>query len=202
MLKVKINIDSLDKLQKHIDYVEKMVEMRTNKDFQTFIQKKCLDTVKDYARTHLMGTTNAEYYDEYINSIHIREGNVPDGFEIVSDLTVEKPDTHHSKGYTFSISLAFEYGTGIVGAGSADAPSNYQYNVNYQKNYVKINGEYIEGWWIPKDLAADSVIWGESKNGEAVVTQGYEGMEIFRFSGSIIQQSLKKWVKEFFEKEV
>ena len=199
MLRIELEIDSLEKLEKHIAYVNKFVALGKTKDFQDFIQKKCLETVKSYARKRLMGTTNQEYYQEYIDTIFIRENDDPEkGFEIVSNLVVEKPTTHHSKGYRFSISMAFEYGTGIIGIGSADAPSNYRYNVN--ENYVNYNDEKVLGWWIPIEKSGDSVIYGTSRSGKAVITRGYEGMEIFRFASAEIMSQLPKWIKDFQRK--
>lgn len=201
MLQVKLSVDSLSKLDNHIKKVKKIIEMQQSDEFRYFIKNKCLNEVKSYARSRLKGTTNEEYYQRYIDEIFIRDYKNPTkGFEIVSNLTIEKPTTRHSAGYTFSISMAFEYGTGIVGIGSSDAPSSYQYNVN--NNKVNINDEEVEGWWIPKDLASDSITWGESKSGSAVVTRGYEGMEIFRFSAVNIQQKLPSWIEEYYMKEV
>lgn len=197
MFKVKIEKTGIKELNNRIEYIKKLAQMQVDSKFQMFIEEKCLNEVKTYAKSRLMGTTNASYYQEYIDSIRIRKnGSIKNGFEIISDLTIEKPTTKHSKGYTFSISMAFEYGTGIVGLGSTDAPGNYRYNVN--DNYVKINGELVQGWWLPKELASDSPTFGETKNGKAVVTQGYEGLEIFRFSGANIMQKLLKWVNEYF----
>lgn len=199
MLKIKYEVNTFEKLDKYIDYVNKFVGLGQNKDFQKYIQEKCLREVKDYARKRLMGTTNEEYYQEYIDTIFIRENDDPTkGFEIVSDLVIEKPTTHHSEGYRFSISMAFEYGTGIIGIGSADAPPNYRYNVN--ENYVTYNDETVLGWWIPKEKSADSVTFGTSKSGKAVITQGYEGMEIFRFASAEIMSKLPKWIKDYQRK--
>ena len=197
MFKIDINIDSLKKLDKHIEIVNRMLKMKTDKHFQDYIKQKCLDEVKSYAELRLREntTTNADLKDAYINGIFIRDTS--DGFEIVSDLTVEKPTTRHSSGYTFSVSMAFEYGTGIIGMGSADAPSGYRYNIN--ENQVKINDELVDGWWIPASKAGNSMTFGESKSGSAVVTQGYEGMEIFRFAGANINQKLPQWVKTYFK---
>lgn len=200
MLKVSTEIDSIEKLEKHIKLVETLSQLGSSTTWQDFIKDKCLNTVKEYAKTRLNGTSNEEYYQEYIDSIHIREGEIENGFEIVSDLTIEKPASRHSDGYTFSLSLAFEYGTGIVGRGSTDAPSNYRYNVNSDINYVKIDDEYVLGWWISASKAGNTITFGQSKSGKAVVTRGYEGLEIFRFAGAEIRTNLDKWVKDYLKK--
>lgn len=197
-LNVTIEKQGLGYLKLQIEYVNKMLKMKTDKNYQTFIQNKCLETVKKYARERLYssGTTNEEYYENYINNIHIRE--TKNGFEIVSDFSIEKPSSNHSGGYTFSISMAFEYGVGIIGEGSTDAPSGYRYNVN--DNYVKINGENIQGWWLPKGKAGNSVTFGENLKGSSIITRGYEGLEIFRFSRVEIMKNLNSWVNEYFLK--
>lgn len=204
MFNVTYSVSGLKELKEKIDYINKLLQMTKDSKFQKFIQEKCLNEVKSYAKSKLHGTSNAEYYEEYIESINIPSDRITNkGFEIVSNLTKYKEPSSHSGGYTFSISLAFEYGTGIVGMGSTDAPSDYRYNVNVHNNYVKIDDDYEEGWWIPKELASDSVTWGESKSGKSVVTRGYEALEIFRISGNNIQQKLPLWVKEYFNtKEV
>jgi hypothetical protein len=199
MLKIELEIDSLEKLDKYISFVDKFANLGKNIEFQKEMQKKCLEEVKKYARKRLMGTTNEEYYQQYIDTIFIRENEDPTtGFQIVSNLVIEKPTTHHSEGYPFSISMAFEYGTGIIGIGSADAPSNYRYNVN--ENYVNYNDEKVLGWWIPIEKSGDSVIYGTSRSGKAVITRGYEGMEIFRFASAEIMSQLPKWIKDFQRK--
>ena len=42
MLKKSTDIKNLDKLQKHIDFVNKMLKMKTDKTFQKFMQEKVL----------------------------------------------------------------------------------------------------------------------------------------------------------------
>lgn len=202
MLKVSTNIQGLKQLEKHIKYVERLLNMQKDKEFQEYIKKLCLEEVKSYARLKLAqsGDTNTDLHNDYIEGIFVREHDNGKGFDIVSNLTIEKPTTKHSKGYTFSVSMAFEYGTGIIGIGSSDAPAGYKYNIN--DNHVNLNNETIEGWWIPVDKAGNSITFGTSKSGKAVITRGYEGMEIFRFSGANIMQKLPRWIKDYYEKEV
>lgn len=197
MLSIKGNVDNLDKLEAILNKVKTQNKMQSNiNELYAEIKKKCLNTVKSIARQRLYasGTTNEEYYEAYIANIRIGEENEK-GFTIISDLTIHKPDTHHSKGYDFSISLAFEYGTGIVGMGSTDAPPEYRYNVN--NNYVIIDDYPELGWWIPIEKAGNSHIFATSKSGKAVVTQGYEAVEVFRHSADKINLSLNKWINEF-----
>ena len=124
MLKVKVDLDSLEKLDKYIDFVNKMAQMKTDKSFQVFMQKKCLGTIKKVAEqrfaTHT--TTNEELKTEYLNNNKIRD-ITDEGFVIYNDLSVVKPDTRFSKGYTFSVALAFESvdGTFAVPDDNSDA---------------------------------------------------------------------------------
>lgn len=202
MININIDVNGLDKLQQRIEQIKKFSKMKTDFKFQEFIRNKCLYKVKEVAKLLLSQatTTNEEYYEEYLASINIPSDRIKkDGFEIVSNLVIEKPASRVSEAYNFSISMAFEYGTGITGMGSADAPSSYQYYMN--KNTVIVNDEKTEGWWIPIDKNGNNPIFGVSKSGKAVVTQGYEGLEIFRNSAIQIQKSLNEWVEEYFKNE-
>ena len=200
MLKVITEIDSFKKLDKHIDFVNKMLQMKTDKSFQEFMQKKCLETIRKVAEqrfaTHT--TTNEDLKAEYLNNNKLKD-ITDDGFVIYNDLSVPKPDTKFSDGYTFSVALAFEYGTGFVGMGSVNAPASYQYNVN--KNYVVKDDEVIYGWWLSILKNGNNPHFGANEKENAVITGGYEGMEIYRFSAIEIQKNLKKWVNEYFRKK-
>lgn len=200
MLKIITEIDSLRKLDEHIAFVNKVVQMRTDKRFQEFIQAKCLQTIKRVAEQRFAShtTTNEDLKAEYLNNNKVRE-ITNEGFVIYNDLSVVKPDTKFSEGYTFSVALAFEYGTGFVGMGSANAPASYQYNVN--KNYVVKDDEVIYGWWLSILKNADNPHFGTNDKNTSVITGGYEGMEIYRFSAIEIQKNLKKWVNEYFRKK-
>lgn len=197
MLKMNLRVQGLDVLQKRIDYIKKIKSMETDSAFQKFIQDKCLRTIKKVAEqrfaTHT--TTNEDLKSQYLNNNKIGEVTNK-GFIIYNDLSIVKPDTRFSDGYVFSVALAFEYGTGFVGLGSANAPANYQYNVN--KNYVIKDDEVVYGWWLSIEKNAGNPHFGTSRSGKAVITGGYEGMEIYRFSAVEIRKNLKSWVNEYF----
>lgn len=198
MINSNLNVSGLNKLREHINYVKKMRLMLTSKRFQTYIQDRCLETIKLVAirRFATSTNTNKELETTYNENHKIRD--ITDkGFVIYNDFAIEKPTTHHSEGYTFSIALAFEYGTGIIGLNSNNSPSWYQYNVN--DNHVTLDGEEIEGWWLDVNKNGNNPSFGESKSGKTVVTRGYEGMEIYRFSAIEIQKQLPQWVKEYKE---
>lgn len=199
MLNISTNIQGLSKLQKQIDFVEKMLNMKTDTNFQKFIQSKCLEAVNKISqeRIYLHNTTNTEMRSEYLNNNKIRE--LKDGFIIYNDtyVTVDNPSY---EGGIFSIALAFEYGVGIIGEQNPVIGA-WQYDVNGNLVFDE-NGDYIRGWWISKTKNGSNPYVKESKSGNAVVTQGYQGMEIYRYSAEYIKKNLQKWVEEYYRKEV
>lgn len=188
MLKIDININGLDKLDKHIEFVNKMLGMKTDREFQKYIQNKCLETVKEVARTRLGGTTNDEYIEEYILRNKIRE--IVGGFELYNDFTIPailttrntKNQDREAGGIVrnydngFSIALAFEYGVGIVGRDNP-VQGAWDYNIN---NY----GD--EGWYY------------KPPSGESIRTQGYKGAEVYRYTAIEINKRLKDWVNSYY----
>ena len=199
MLNISTNIQGLSKLQKQIDFVEKMLNMKTDSKFQKYIQSKCLEAVNKISqeRIYLHNTTNTEMRSEYLKNNKIRE--LEDGFIIYNDtyVTVDNPSY---EGGIFSIALAFEYGVGIIGEQNPVIGA-WQYDVNGNLVFDE-NGDYIRGWWISKTKNGSNPYVKESKNGNAVVTQGYQGMEIYRYSAEYIKKNLQKWVEEYYRKEV
>lgn len=188
MLKIDININGLDKLDKHIEFVNKMLNMKSDVQFQKYIQNKCLETVKEVARNRLGGTTNDEYIEEYILRNKIRE--IAGGFELYNDFSIPailttrntKNQDRETGGLVrnydngFSIALAFEYGVGIVGQNKPKQGA-WDYNIN---NY----GE--EGWYY------------KTPSGESIRTQGYEGAEVYRYTAIEISKRLKDWVNSYY----
>lgn len=199
MLNISTNIQGLSKLQKQIDFVEKMLNMKTDSKFQKYMQSKCLEAVNKISqeRIYLHNTTNTEMRSEYLKNNKIRE--LEDGFIIYNDtyVTVDNPSY---EGGIFSIALAFEYGVGIIGEQNPVIGA-WQYDVNGNLVFDE-NGDYIRGWWISKTKNGSNPYVKESKNGNAVVTQGYQGMEIYRYSAEYIKKNLQKWVEEYYRKEV
>lgn len=193
MLTVKCNVDSIKKLDKHIKYVEKMMKLKYDIDFQKYIQDKCLQTVKKVAeqRIYSIPTSNEDMKSAYIENNKIRKEK--DGFVIYNDLSVE------SANYTFCVALAFEYGTGLIGQ-KQGINGSWAYNIN--NNTVYYDGETVEGWWLSKDKAGNIETFGESRSGKAIITRGYQGMEIYRFSAEEIKAQLPKWVNEFIANQL
>ena len=189
MLNVDVNIDSIKKLEKHIKFVEKLLKMKTDVKFQKYIQNKCLETVKKVSYQRIGSNTNEEYIEEYISRHQIRE--VSDGFVLYNDLTIpailstkSTKNQDNSQGVVrnyengFSIALAFEYGTGLVGQENA-VQGAWDYNVN----------NYGDKGWYYKPL-----------NGEAIRTRGYQGFEIYRYTAEEIKSMLPKWVNDYLSR--
>lgn len=170
-LYVKTKVDGLERLKKHIEFVKKMALLKTNKDFQGYIQNKFLETVNRISMERL---TEGDMKELYIQHNQIRQ--LEDGFVLFNDTTVA---TVGGEGYggkyvgTFSIALAFEYGTGIVGQENPKQGA-WEYNINNHEN----------GWYY-------------FKNGSFHFTKGMEGQEIYRFTLEEIRKNLKDWVREY-----
>ena len=183
MFKIKVEMKGLDKLDKHIEYVNKLLKMKTDENFQKFIQDKCMQTLNKVMNERLTGgTTNDDAITLYKSSNHLQEE--PDGFVIYNDAKIpaiaSQPNNY--PGGQFSIALAFEYGVGIVGDGTYtnDHFQPWDYNIN----------KYNFGWKYPKG------------NGHYGTTYGYMGFEIYRYTAIEIEKNLSKWVNEYYRKKV
>lgn len=181
MLKVKVDVKGLKELDKHIELVNKMLKMKTDKDFQTFIQNKCMGTLEKVMNERLTGgTTNDEAISLYRSSNHLQEEE--DGFIIYNDAKIPAISSGLYPNGQFSIALAFEYGVGITGQGTYenDYFQPWEYNVN----------NYNFGWFYP------------TGDGSYSTTYGYMGFEIYRYTIIDIQKNLNSWVEEYFRKKV
>lgn len=165
-LKVKAKVDGLDKFKQYIDFVEKMALIKTDPHFQEYIQDKFLNTVNKVSLERLpMGNESLRYIEH--NQIRPED----DGFILYNDYTVDT-DTEGYNG-KFSIALAFEYGTGIVGANHP------------KKNAWAYNVKQHTGAWL------------YFEDGSYHTTEGFEGFEIYRYTLEEIKKNLKDWVKEY-----
>ena len=135
-LNPKVNVKGLDKLKEYIEFVKKFSTMKTDRQFQKYIQNKFLETVNKISSERL---PSGELSQEYISNNKIRE--LDNGF-ILYNATMIATD---SEGYDgqFNIALAFEYGTGIVGQNHPKANA-WAYNVNQHEKgwYYFANGSY------------------------------------------------------------
>lgn len=178
MFKYKVEVLNLKGLNKHIDYVNKMLNMKTDKSFQRFIQEKCWNTLQEVMNERLVGgTTNDNQIELYKNSNHLIEDK--EGFIIYNDAKIPadaKDPTTYPSGM-FSIALAFEYGVGIIGE-NTNNPNAWEYNIN----------DYNFGWYLPRS------VYGET----GILTAGYTGLEIYRYTADRIKIRLSKWVNEYY----
>ena len=180
MLKVSCEIKGLKELESKIEYIKRLSQMKVDKSFQKFIQDKVLQALNKVMDERLTDdTTNSEYIEEYKLRNKIREED--DGFVLYNDFSIpailaSKSNKIRDYSQGFSIALAFEYGVGIVGQENP-VEGAWEYNVN---NYEK-------GWYY-KDM-----------NGEVIFTQGYKGMQIYRYTRIEVENNLPKWVKEYFD---
>lgn len=182
MLKVKTEVLNLKGLENHIQYVNKMLKMKTDRKFQKFIQDKCMETLNKVIDERLVGgTTNDNAISLYKSSNHIQEET--DGFIIYNNAKIpaQAKDTTGYPSGQFSIALAFEYGVGIIGQNTPD-PNNHAWAYN-------IKG-YNFGWYY------------KGEDGYYHETGGYQGFEIYRYTADRIMQNLKSWVNEYYKKEV
>lgn len=184
-LKIDIDVKGIEDLQKQIDYVNKMLQMKSDKSFQKYIQECVLETVREVTTQRLatINTTNDEWIEEYQNHHQIRE--IEGGFELYNNFTIpanmlsisekqsyRKNEMSYDEG--FNIALAFEYGVGIVGQ-QRPKKGAWEYNV---KNHTT-------AWWYS--------IYGVSHQ-----TEGYEGAEIYRHTAIEVEKRLEDWVKTYF----
>ena len=181
-LKSSVKVDSLEKLKNYIEYVQKFSTMKTDTEFQKYIQNKFLETVNKITDQRLIGgTTDDEYIEEYKYRHKIKETS--DGFILYNDTVLpvemlpvsEKTANNYPNG--FSIALAFEYGVGIVGQNDAKVGA-WDYNVN--------------NW---------NFAWHYKKDGQTYSTYGYHGFEIYRYTKEEIENNLQKWIVEYKKKD-
>lgn len=170
ILKINTKVNGLDKLQEYIDFVEKFANSKFDVEFQKELQDKCLEVIQRV--TDALLPYSGDTVELYKSNNKIRE--FEEGFIIYNDTVVETT----SEGYDgeFSIALAFEYGTGIVGQENPKEGA-WEYNVN----------QHDKGWIYFKNEAFH-------------FTRGLQGFEIYRESKRIIQESLYDWVTTYYGK--
>lgn len=182
MLNIQRKVDGLKDLEKYTLYIERLSTMKTDINFQKYIQQKCMEAVQKITNERLIGgTTDDDMIEEYKTRHKIQEET--DGFIIYNDtvLPAYMLNTANPEDYSngFSIALAFEYGIGIVGENSPKANA-WQYNV---KNH--------------------NFAWYYQKYGKTFSTYGYQGFEIYRYTAEEIKAQLPKWVNDYYKmKEV
>lgn len=186
MFKVSFNVDSISKIDNHIELVKKIQNMKNDFEFQAYIKDKCWETLNNVMNNKLKSgsTTNDDSIEVYRNSNHIED--TKDGFIIYNNAKipanvkgVQNTIDNYNEGM-FNIALAFEYGVGIVGIKTGN-DNAWEYNVR----------NYNFGWYLPKDVLGES----------GIRYIGYEGFEIYRFTAIEIQTQLPKWVNDYYRRK-
>jgi hypothetical protein len=194
---VKLEGNSKKNFKNHLKYIDKMLELKTDKVFQKFIQKKVLNLAKEITENLLTGgTTNDEDIALYKTSHKIRE--LDDGFELYNDAQIPADkynilpfDTSGYPNGMFSVSLAFEYGVGIVGISDYGIRNGYVYNDlsnTKSKSHIKYGGT----WYLPTRVLGQS----------GVFSQGYRGFEIYRNIAIESENQLPTWIDEYCKKGI
>lgn len=185
MFRIETNIDSIQKIDKQIKYVETMMKMKEDTSFQDFIKQKCMQTLQDCMNSLLIvgNTTNDDSIEIYRTSNHIED--IQDGFVIYNNAKIpanvfgKQNNASNYENGMFNLALAFEYGVGVIGIETRN-PNAWQYNVN----------NYESGWYLPKNVLGKA----------GIKYEGYKGFEIYRMTAIDIERSLPKWVREYFSK--
>lgn len=181
MLNVQRKVDGLKDLEKYTLYIERLSTMKTDINFQKYIQQKCMEALERIMNIRLVGgTTNDDAISIYRSSNHIIED--VNGFIIYNDAKIpaNAKDTSGYPDDQFSIALAFEYGVGIIGQ-NTNNPNAWNYNIN----------NYNFGWYF------------KDSDGVYKQTGGYQGFEIYRYTAEEIKAQLPKWVNDYYKmKEV
>lgn len=187
MFEYDIKTTNLEKLQEHLKFVEKMIKMKTDSDFQDFIKQKVLEVADKVTNERLVGgTTNDDAIELYKGSHQIRD--FEQGFILFNDAAIPanvngiQNDIDNYPDGMFCVALAFEYGVGILGENTPNNDNAWAYNLQ----------GYNFGWYLPQDVTGEV----------GVQTAGYMGFEIYRHIAEEVKSKLKDWVKEYYKKEV
>ena len=179
-LNVKTDVKGLDELKKYIEYVKKFSTLKTDKFFQKYIQDKFLETVNRVSNERLPAGAISS---EYISNNQIKPSD--DGFILYNNTSIATDSDGY--GGQFSIALAFEYGTGIIGQDNPKIGA-WQYNIK----------GHIDGWWYPTNSDDRNPIKFTTKDGVTLAwTKGFEGYEVYRFTLEEIKNKLNDWVMNY-----
>ena len=187
MFEPTIDVKNLDELQQHIEFVDRMIKMKSDPDFQDYIKQKVLEVANKVTNERLVGgTTNDDAIELYKSSHKIRD--FEQGFILYNDAAIPadvngiQNDIDNYPDGMFCVALAFEYGVGILGENTPNNDNAWAYNVQ----------GYNFGWYLPQSVTGEI----------GVQTAGYMGFEIYRHIAEEVKSELNKWVKEYYKKEV
>lgn len=179
-MKSNIEVSNLEVLSKIMNMVNSYKDPITG--LNKHLAKKSYETLQKVANERIDmfddTNTNKEAKASYLQHNHYKIN--PDGFELYNDMPRIAWRGRNGNNYDFSVALAFEFGTGIVGeTNPADWASKYSYQYNMHK--------YNFGWnYI--DL-----------NGKKQHTLGYPGMEIYRYTLIEIEKKIRSWIDEYMK---
>lgn len=185
MLKFNINIGNKEALENHIIYVDRLLKMKTDVKFQNYIKSKCMETLNTVINSRLNdNNTNVNEIELYKQSNHIVDIEDGSGFILYNDAQIPA-DTYNirpfdTSGYPngmFSVALAFEYGTGVLDTT----------NISKSPSHKRLK----DMWYLPKNVLG----------GSQMLTKGYPGYEIYRYTEIEIKKRLKSWVNSYFLKK-
>lgn len=186
MLKISTNVSGLKELQKELDRVENILNMKQDNKFNQFLKDKFIEVAKKVTDERLVGgSTDDEYIEEY--KIRHKIENTENGFILYNDTVIPtsmlpiSPETAKNYPNGFSVALAFEYGIGITGEGTYD-------------------GKYFTPW--SYNVNKHNFAWTYEKDGQSYSTYGYMGFEIYRYIAEEINNNLVKWYDEYYRKVV
>lgn len=174
MLRIKSDIngfENFDKIMSVLGKTEKTFKLDSN--LMSFLKSKVNITLNEIMNEKLGGTTNDEDIETYKSRNKFVD--TEDGFILVNDSMILPGKNGHNY-YPFSLALAFEYGTGIVGSNN---PKNGHWSYNI-KNHTQE--------------------WTYTRNGKTYTTKGYEGKEIYRTLTERVNSQMNNWIEEFMNR--
>ena len=199
MVSVSTNVDGFDKLQKHLDLVYKIVKIgKDNTKFIKFIMQKAYDTLYETMDERLKGgTTNDADITLYRNSNKFEM--IENGFILYNDASIDANEYNRipfdTSGYPngrFSIALAFEFGTGMVGTlTNVEFFKAWTYN-DLKHSKSESHQRFKTNWYLPKD----------AQTNHTTAQGGYTGFEVYRYTADKCNKRVVNWINEFLEKEV
>lgn len=190
--KIIVNRTSRKHFMNHLKAVSKVLQL-TDKDFQKYLQEKVLQTVRLISEEKLVKgiTNNDDEIDIYKENHKIRE--LENGFELYNDTQIpaDKYNTipFDTSGYPngmFSVALAFEYGTGVVGISDYGVKNGYVYN-DIGNTKSKSHRKFGDKWYLPVNVNGYS----------GVISSGYEGFEIYRYTAIEVENQIDNWTMDY-----
>lgn len=182
MSRIEVTIDGENLLDEFIKKVDFIKYYGIDENLKEYLKNKVEKTYVEVMNEKLTGgTTMDEYISLYKTSYHII--NADNGFILYNDALIpqEEINAKNKQSYPkgFSVAMAFEYGTGVVGMTTGN-PNSWEYD---KHNYG------AKGWSF------------RNSNGEEITTSGFIGFEIFRYTADRVNRNLPLWMKEYYSKK-